>query len=63
MKHAHVAGFFSAGDDYEDLTRGQRAVAIYDYEGGVTVFYFLTFNCLLMFATANPFIFGVPHRG
>lgn len=43
MKHTHVAVFSSADNDYEDLTSGQRAVAIYDYEGGVTIFYFPTY--------------------
>lgn len=36
---------FTAEEDYEDLTCSQRAVAIYDYEGGATLFHFLTDVC------------------
>lgn len=53
----------SAEGDYEDLSCGQTAAAIYDYEGGVTRFPFLKFGAhLSAFVTTNSFVFSPTQR-
>lgn len=55
----------SGDDDYEDLTDGQRAVAIYDYQGGerATSFSDVYHSSVHIFPRPDPGIFFPPLRG